>query len=109
MNIFISQRMNGLNKELIEVSREEVKEFFGPDNNYIDNYTHPDLPKDANRVCHLGESIKQMSTADLVVFIDDWFNADGCNIEYNICKTYGITAAVLMHDDSGCNYMVKLS
>ena len=45
---------------------------------------------DKGPVWCLGESIKLMQDADLVVFLPGWYNARGCRIEYKICEEYGI-------------------
>ena len=57
--------------------------------NFIDNYTHKDIPEDAGRLVHLGRSIQQMNDADLVVFCG-LCKSNGCKVEEEICELYDI-------------------
>lgn len=43
----------------------------------------------------LGESIKLMSDADLVVFIYDWQEGRGCLVEYEVAELYGKKIIIL--------------
>jgi len=51
MKIFLSHNMNGVSEEEIIRTREywkdTIKNRFGPDTEFIDNYTHPDAPENA--------------------------------------------------------------
>ena len=73
MKVFISQKMGGKLSEEIEEARsratKEIKAMYGEDTEIIDTFF-----KDSDRTPLelLGESIKLMSDADLVVFIYDW-------------------------------------
>ena len=52
-----------------------------------------DYPGEINKcipVWYLGKSIQLLSQADIVYFGDDWRNARGCKIEYEIAIAYGI-------------------
>lgn len=109
MRIFVSQRMYGVSVEGILEAREKVKKFFNGRCEIINNVGHENLPENAGRLEHLGESIKLMQKADLVIFIEDWFNANGCKIEMEICKLYGIDAAVMVYDPEGIPYLVKVA
>ena len=60
----------------------------------IDNY-HKDLPKSAGRVSYLGDSIKQMDEADVVIFSKGYEKAMGCLIEYAVCKSYHVPYILL--------------
>ena len=94
MKIFLSHNMNGVSEEEIIRTRDywkdTIKNRFGPDTEFIDNYTHPDAPENAPRLWHLGRSIQQMSEADAVFFFPGMSSANGCTIEKKVCKTYGI-------------------
>ena len=94
MKIFLSHNMNGVSEEEIIRTREywqdTIRNRFGPDTEFIDNYTHPDAPENAPRLWHLGRSIQQMSEADAVFFFPGMSSANGCTIEKKVCKTYGI-------------------
>lgn len=96
-NLFISMPFTGRTYEEIMLRRKDIvailSKYYGisTDNiNVIDNYHHSNLPENAGRLEHLGESIKQMATADLVVFDYDWPNAPGCEIEMHIVNAYEI-------------------
>lgn len=39
-------------------------------------------------VWYLGESIKRLSEADIVFFVNDWDKFRGCSVEYEIAKSY---------------------
>lgn len=90
MKVFISQRMGGKTSKEIEEARakatREIKNMFGEDTEIIDTFF-----KDSGRppIELLGESIKLMSDADLVVFINDWADGRGCLIEHEVAELYG--------------------
>jgi hypothetical protein len=102
--LFISQPFSGLTREEVmkkrQIAIDELRnifsinaslyEFGSDDYQVINNYDHPTIPEDAGRLEHLGESIKQMSSADLVYFSGDWNKARGCMIERYICIIYKI-------------------
>lgn len=96
MKVFISQKMGGkLSKEIEEArdrATKEIKAMYGEDTEIIDTFF-----KDSNRTPLelLGESIKLMSDADLVVFIYDWQEGRGCLVEYKVAELYGKKIIVL--------------
>lgn len=94
MVVFLSHKMNGLSEEEILKIRKDaegrLKTFYGDDICILDNYHHKNVPENAGRVWHLGESIKMMEKADLVCFCPGWEDAKGCQIEFWICLMYGI-------------------
>lgn len=96
MKVFISQKMGGKLSEEIEEARsratKEIKAMYGEDTEIIDTFF-----KDSDRTPLelLGESIKLMSDADLVVFIYDWQEGRGCLIEYETAELYGKKIVVL--------------
>lgn len=96
MKVFISQRMGGKLTEEIEAERArataEIKAELGEDVEIIDTF-FKDM--DGTPIELLGESIKLMSDADLVVFIYDWQEGRGCLIEYETAKLYGKKIIVL--------------
>ena len=99
MKIFISQPMNGKTDEEIFQEREDtiklLKKRYGEDIEIINSYINNPAPSDANPpVYYLGESIKLLSQADLVYFIDGWNKARGCKIEYIIASEYGINIEI---------------
>lgn len=73
-------------KDLIDARRIEV----------IDNF-HKTIPDGLQneRVWCLGDSIKLMQDADLVVFAWNWGASRGCPVEMEVCKQYDIPYLVL--------------
>lgn len=98
MKVFISQPMNGLpEEEVIAVRKraiETIEHVYGKVE-IIESYIHENVPKNAGRLWHLGESIKLMSEADLVVFCPGYENARGCRIEEAVCDEYDIPSVIL--------------
>lgn len=93
LRIFLSHKMNGLtDDEVFRIRRRAEKYLRSRYGNVtiIDNFHHDNAPTDAGRLWHLGESIKMMEEADGVYFCPGWMDAKGCQIEYEICKTYGL-------------------
>ena len=96
MKVFLSHNMSGLTEEQVMKIRkdaeESIKEFYGPlepNIEIIDNYTHPEAPKNAPSLWHLGRSIQQMAEADVVYFASESYHR-GCQVEELICELYGI-------------------
>ncbi|MBP5596626.1 MAG: hypothetical protein J6Y02_14665 [Pseudobutyrivibrio sp.] len=95
MKVFISQAMRGLDNDTILAKREEilnkVKELY-PDKEIelIDSF-FKDAPTEAKPLWYLGDSLKLMSEADLIVFADGWESARGCKIEHECAIQYGYT------------------
>lgn len=86
--LFISQPMNGVTDEYIKKKRDELSnEYFTYD--VIDSYFE-NAPHDASPLWCLGESIKLLGTADLVVFAKGWEKKRGCRIEHAVAVEYGI-------------------
>lgn len=96
MKVFISQKMGGKLSEEIEEARDratkEIKAMYGEDIEIIDTFL-----KDSSGTPLelLGESIKLMSDADLVVFIYDWQEGRGCLVEYEVAELYGKKIIIL--------------
>ena len=87
-NLFISQPMNGVTDEYIKKKRDELSnEYFTYD--VIDSYFE-NAPDDATPLWYIGESIKLLGTADLVVFAKGWEQNRGCRIEHACAVAYGL-------------------
>lgn len=92
---FISQPMNGKTDEEIKADRRKCEAWlasaFGSIT-IIDSLIAEDLPKDCNNILawYLGESIKQLSRADVLVLWGDWKNSRGCLLEREVAIKYGI-------------------
>lgn len=94
IKIFISMPMSGRTDDEIIAERNRIakgiKEVY-KDAEVIDGFT-PGVPADANPIPFLGEAIKRLGDADMVVFANDWYNSRGCRIEYAVCEEYHIEA-----------------
>jgi len=82
---FISQPMNGKTNAEIIVERTKCSEWlskaFGSIT-IINSFIAEDPPKDCNiPAWYLGESIKALAKADVMVLWGDWENARGCLIK----------------------------
>ena len=92
---FISQPMNGKTDEEIKADRRKCEAWlvkaFGSAT-IIDGFIVEDPPKDCKNIgtWYLGESIKKLARADVLVLRGDWVNARGCLIEREIAIKYGI-------------------
>lgn len=89
MKIFLSQTMNGLSDDEIIRVREIVKKMLTENDELIDSFIEG-APAKADPLWYLGESIKLLGSADVVVFAPGWENARGCRIERRCAEEYGI-------------------
>ena len=95
--VFISQPMNGVTEKKILKVREEAKQYIesilGEEVEIIDSNINveggPSIKyKSRGPVWCLGESIKLMADADIVVFAPGWWDTRGCKIEYQVALEY---------------------
>lgn len=104
---FISQPMSGISAEEILSLRDKCEEAIKRYNTsyasvIISNFN----PSYRNPLRALGNSIMLLADADYCVFIDHCcFNSNsrGCNIEYQVCKKYGIKCLMYV------SYLDKIS
>ena len=75
--------MNGLSDDEIIRVRNTVKKML------IDSFIEGALAR-ATPLWYLGESIKLLGSADVVVFAPGWETAHGCRIERQCAIEYGI-------------------
>lgn len=97
--LFISQPMKGKTDEVIKAERnaliEEAKRTIKSEEDIevIDSFFE-DAPKESGVVTkpvwYLGKSLMKLSEADYAVFGDHWEEYNGCTIEHEVCKRYGI-------------------
>lgn len=100
MKAFISLPMHGLTEQAImddqqkflkdlEIDMHE-KEMLPKDEHLdlIDTVTHQNVPANASRLWYLGEAIKKLNDADIVLFAGDWYKAKGCWVEFAACVAY---------------------
>jgi hypothetical protein len=93
--------MYGLSEEEVLDTRAKVVEHLKrvyEEVEVIESYIHENVPENAGRLWHLGESIKMMSEADLVVFCPGYKNARGCLVEEAVCNQYNIPCLVINLD-----------
>ena len=99
MKVFISQPMRDKTNEQIEKERGDaisyVRNKLGAKKVEIIDSFFKDAPHEAKPLWFLGKSFELLSTADVAVFIGDWANYRGCNMEYKACQEYGIKAVDL--------------
>lgn len=93
MKVFLSQPIRSKTHEKILSSIREVQEFL---TKYLDS-TNVEIiesyfprNKDKEPLVALGDSIKDLSKADLAVFLNDWNQYRGCIIEHHTAKIYEI-------------------
>ena len=94
--VFISQGMNGKTEKAIKSERaylKNVAESALIDKvKVIDSYIEENAPKNTKQALwYLGESLKLMADADVVIFAKDWQEYRGCKIEHEAALAYGIT------------------
>lgn len=97
----IKQRMNYL-KHLVEL---ELKEEVILIDSFIEN--EPDS-KEINNIglYFLGESIKELAYADIVIFANGWMKARGCKVEYKAAVEYEVK--ILYEDHLFIKHCLKL-
>lgn len=96
MKVFISQPMRDRTFDEIEIERNVMIHVIGcvyPDEEIevIDSlFSDEDVPdgETVGALWFLGESIKAMDKADLVVMAVNWQHARGCQIEHEIAVDY---------------------
>lgn len=95
--LFISQPMRGKTDEEILAVRakaiESAERNIGEKVEVIDSFFQ-NAPAAANPLWYLGESLKLMSTADVVYFAKGWEEARGCRIENTCALEYGIELVI---------------
>ena len=112
MKVFISIPMSGRADKDVSIEIEQIKKIFM---DYISN-TNPEetvefvdnLDNDVDpsrcvdlvneRLLYLGEAIRKMAFCDAAIFAPRYHKANGCEIEHEIVKTYGLTFYNLQTD-----------
>ena len=56
---------------------------------FVDNYSEPG-PKGASRTWYLGRAIQKLGDCDVIFMDHDWSLHDGCCVECDVAKRYGI-------------------
>lgn len=94
--VFISQPMTGRtldevkkerhNIELIMQERDEGLSTKGMSVKVIDSFDEQAFLEGRNPLDCLGDCIKKMSEANIVVFAPGWDKSRGCRIEHHVCS-----------------------
>lgn len=99
MNIFISQPMTGYTQKQILSERSKAINYIQnncDDVQFINSYL-PEFQDTDNPIYALGETIKLLSKADMIVFLKNWEQSKGCQIEHKICELYKIKKIYLIN------------
>ena len=93
--LFVSVPMKGRTKEEIKANIQKMKKiaeiYEGEELELIDSYIEDNPPKDNNQaIWFLGKSLEKLATADVFIGIEDTWNWNGCAIEYETARRYGI-------------------
>lgn len=98
MKVMISQPMNDKAEEQIKEERKRIVDNFEKMHiEVINTLFTEEAPEDCNiGVYYLGKSISAMKDIDAIYMCDNWREARGCRIEYQVAKEYGIK---ILHSD----------
>lgn len=93
--LFVSVPMRGRTEEEIKASIQKMKKiaevYEGEEMELIDSYIEDNPPQNKNQaVWYLGESIKKLSQADVFIGIYESYDWNGCQIERDVARRYGI-------------------
>ena len=94
MRIFLSLGMRGRDEKDVLHDIEEATFYIKrmhPDCEVVNTYRQEGVPEIVAPTYYLGRSIQILGSCDQVWFINDWKNYRGCRVEYEVCKTYGIS------------------
>ena len=97
MKIFISMGMKAKSTDQVRVEMKKVFDAIKeklPEADLIDSIIDGAdksiaLKGDDIGVWYLGESLKMMSEADIVFFVNNWEDYRGCSIERKVAEAYG--------------------
>ena len=98
--LYISCPLRGRTPENIAKTREKLKAiaeaYLGEKLEVIPFELNSKGPVNrAERLWLLGESIKKMATADYFIGVGLYGSYDGCSIEYDVARTYGIPTWII--------------
>ena len=93
--LFVSVPMKGRTVEEIKESIDKMKKiaeiYEGEELELIDSFVEGNPPKNNNQaIWYLGEALKKLSEADVFVGIDEDWEWNGCHIEGEVARKYGI-------------------
>lgn len=97
MKAMISQPIGGLPIEEILETKKEALEYLESKGYEVINTYYDDYLIDTNdstqvnaRLWYLGRSLQDMAKVDAVYFCPGWEKKDGCRIEYEAARRYGL-------------------
>lgn len=106
LTIFVSTPMRDRTYEQITSDFSQARRVVSKKNpgrwvRVIPTYLTREPPESTNcdSVWYLGESLKKMAYADLVVFTPNWKKGRGCRIEHECAKAYGFPILELKKED----------
>ena len=107
--LFVSVPMKGRTEKEIRESISKMKQiaevYEGEKFELIDSYIEDNPPQNSNQaIWYLGESLKLLSKADVVIGIDDNWSWAGCNIEMQAANAYGIKRIIVQSEYVIPNY-----
>ena len=93
--LFVSVPMKGRTEEEIKASIQKMKKiaeiYEGEELELIDSYIDDNPPKDNNQaIWFLGKSLEKLATADVFIEIEDTWSWNGCAIEDETARKYGV-------------------
>ena len=93
--LFVSVPMKGRTEEEIKASIQKMKKiaeiYEGEELELIDSYIEDNPPKDNNQaIWFLGKSLEKLAAADVFIGIEDTWSWNGCAIEDETARRYGV-------------------
>lgn len=93
--LFVSVPMKGRTEEEIKASIDKMKKiaeiYEGEELELIDSYIEDNPPKDNNQaIWFLGKALEKLAIADVFIGILDTWEWNGCYIETEVARRYGI-------------------
>ena len=98
--LFVSVPMRGRTEEEIKASIQKMKKiaeiYEGEELELIDSYIEDNPPKDNNQaIWFLGKSLEKLATADVFIGIEDTWSWNGCAIEDETARRYGVKSYIV--------------
>ena len=95
--LFVSVPMKGRTEEEIKASIQKMKKiaeiYEGEEMELIDSYIDEEPPENCNRgIWFIAKSIEMLAEADVFIGIHESYDWNGCQIERETAKKYGIKA-----------------
>jgi hypothetical protein len=91
--------MKDLPEEEIKRVRQKAEELIIEENpdyaiEFIDSYFEEFSEEETVNVniplLYLAKSLEKLASADIAVFVNDYYDSRGCKLEYDVAKAYGI-------------------